>query len=86
MFICSFVDWVVILGLGKEGTSVNFCRVFIFIFVDIFCCFLFYRDVVSDLVFYFLNKMKIFVVRDIERDEIEFVCKVSEFCGVKEFI
>lgn len=54
--------------------------------VNILCCFLFYRDAVSDLALHFLNKMKILVVRDIERDEIEFICKVSEPCGAKEFI
>lgn len=37
------------------------------------CC----RDAVSDLALHFLNKMKILVVRDIERDEIEFICKVG---------
>lgn len=86
MFICSLVDWVVILGPGEEDTSLYFCRVFIFISVNILCCFLFYRDAVSDLALHFLNKMKILVVRDIERDEIEFICKVSEPCGAKEFI
>ncbi|KXJ25757.1 T-complex protein 1 subunit delta isoform X2 [Exaiptasia diaphana] len=33
------------------------------------------RDAVNDLALHFLNKMKILVVRDIERDEIEFICK-----------
>lgn len=37
------------------------------------CCF---RDALSDLALHFLNKMKIMVVKDIERDEIEFICKV----------
>ena len=36
------------------------------------------RDAVSDLALHFLNKMKILVVRDIERDEIEFICKVQQ--------
>ena len=40
--------------------------------LSILCC----RDAVSDLALHFLNKMKILVVRDIERDEIEFICKV----------
>lgn len=31
VFICSLVDWVVILGPGWEGTSLNFCEVFIFL-------------------------------------------------------
>lgn len=30
----------------------------------------------SDLALHFLNKMKIMVMKDIERDEIEFICKV----------
>ncbi|KAK3530095.1 hypothetical protein QTP86_014162 [Hemibagrus guttatus] len=33
------------------------------------------RDALSDLALHFLNKMKIMVVKDIERDEIEFICK-----------
>ena len=35
-----------------------------------------FRDAVSDLALHFLNKMKIMVVKDIEREEIEFICKV----------
>ncbi|KAK2561075.1 T-complex protein 1 subunit delta [Acropora cervicornis] len=35
------------------------------------------QDAISDLALHFLNKMKILVVRDIERDEIEFICKVQ---------
>ncbi|KAK4824691.1 hypothetical protein QYF61_017762 [Mycteria americana] len=33
------------------------------------------RDALSDLALHFLNKMKIMVVKDIERDDIEFICK-----------
>lgn len=33
------------------------------------------RDAVSDLALHFLDKMKIAVVKDIEREEIEFICK-----------
>jgi len=33
------------------------------------------RDAISDLALHFLNKMKILVVKDIERSDIEFVCK-----------
>uniref|UniRef100_A0A452FEJ8 T-complex protein 1 subunit delta n=1 Tax=Capra hircus TaxID=9925 RepID=A0A452FEJ8_CAPHI len=33
------------------------------------------RDALSDLALYFLNKMKIMVVKDIEREDIEFICK-----------
>ena len=32
----------------------------------------------SDLALHFLAKMKIMVVKDIDREDIEFVCKVSE--------
>lgn len=35
------------------------------------------RDAVSDLALHFLAKSKILVVKDIEREDIEFVCKVS---------
>lgn len=45
----------------------------IYIFVTV--CF---RDALSDLALHFLNKMKIMVVKDIERDEIEFICKVRD--------
>lgn len=48
---------------------------------------MFNRDAVSDLALHFLNKMKIMVVKDIERDEIEFICKVlpaREHLDVKE--
>lgn len=31
----------------------------------------------NDLALHFLAKMKIMVVKDIEREDIEFVCKVS---------
>jgi len=33
------------------------------------------RDAVSDLALHFLAKMKIMVIRDIEREDVEFVCK-----------
>jgi T-complex protein 1 subunit delta len=34
------------------------------------------RDAVNDLSLHFLSKLKIMVIKDIERDEIEFICKV----------
>src|SRR5579859_8204095 len=34
------------------------------------------RDAVNDLSLHFLSKLKILVVKDIEREEIEFICKV----------
>ena len=36
------------------------------------------RDAVNDLALHFLAKMKIMVVTDIERSEVEFVCKVKK--------
>ena len=33
------------------------------------------RDAINDLALHFLAKMKVMVVRDIERDDIEFICK-----------
>lgn len=36
------------------------------------------RDAVNDLSLHFLAKMKILVVKDIERDEVEFITKVSK--------
>ena len=35
------------------------------------------RDAVNELALHFLAKMKIMVVKDVERDEIEFICKVG---------
>ena len=35
------------------------------------------RDAVNDLALHFLAKMKIMVVRDVERDDVEFICRVS---------
>lgn len=35
------------------------------------------RDAVSDLAIHFLDKIKVMVVKDVEREDIEFVCKVS---------
>jgi len=37
------------------------------------------RDAVNDLSLHFLSKLKIMVIKDIERDEIEFISKVSFF-------
>ena len=34
------------------------------------------RDAVNDLSLHFLAKLKIMAIKDIERDEIEFICKV----------
>lgn len=35
------------------------------------------RDAVNDLALHFLAKMKVLVVKDIEREDIEFVTKVN---------
>lgn len=34
------------------------------------------RDAVNDLALHFFAKMKIMVIKDVEREDIEFVCKV----------
>ncbi len=34
------------------------------------------RDAVNDLSLHFLSKLKILAVKEIERDEVEFICKV----------
>ena len=36
-----------------------------------------YRDAVNEMALHFLAKMKILVVRDVEREDIEFICKVK---------
>lgn len=38
------------------------------------------RDAINDLALHFLTKMKIMVLRDIERAEVEFICKVWLHC------
>jgi T-complex protein 1 subunit delta len=35
------------------------------------------RDAVNDLSLHFLSKLKILAVKEIERDEVEFICKVK---------
>jgi len=40
------------------------------------------RDAVNDMALHFLAKMKILVVKDIERDDIEFISKVGTVCCV----
>src|SRR5271156_4528113 len=35
------------------------------------------RDAVNDLSLHFLSKLKILAIKDVERDEIEFICKAS---------
>lgn len=35
------------------------------------------RDAVNDMALYFLSKLKIMVINDIERDEMEFISKVN---------
>ena len=37
------------------------------------------RDAVNDLSLHFLAKLNILAVKDIERDEVEFICKVCRF-------
>ena len=38
------------------------------------------RDAVNEMALHFLSKMKILVVRDIEREEVEFICRVCCMC------
>lgn len=42
------------------------------------------RDAVNDLSLHFLAKLNILAVKDIERDEVEFICKVSSHRNVGE--
>ena len=42
------------------------------------------RDAVNEMALHFLAKMKILVVRDIEREDIEFICKVRITQGGRE--
>lgn len=37
------------------------------------------RDAVTDVSLHFLSKLKIMVVKDIEREEVDFICKVRGF-------
>lgn len=34
------------------------------------------RDAVNDLALHYFGKLKVMVIKDIERDEVEFICKV----------
>ncbi|XP_051867551.1 T-complex protein 1 subunit delta [Pristis pectinata] len=43
------------------------------------------RDALSDLALHFLNKMKIMVIKDIEREDIEFICKTLGIKPVAHF-
>lgn len=53
--------------LNRRPRLLSLCH---FSFPPLFC-----SDAISDLALHFLAKMKILVLRDIERDEVEFVCK-----------
>ena len=51
----------------------------LFFLVEMVCCVLLLilcRDAVNEMALHFLSKMKILVVRDIEREDIEFISKV----------
>jgi len=37
------------------------------------------RDAVNDLSLHFLSKLNILAIKDIERDEVEFICKVRPY-------
>lgn len=36
-----------------------------------------FRDAVNDLALHFLAKSKIMCIKEVERDQVEFICKVS---------
>ena len=57
-------------------TSVN-CKNLFILFFGLLNYFHFHysRDAINDMGLHFLGKMKIMVVRDIERDEVDFICK-----------
>lgn len=40
------------------------------------------RDAVNDLSLHFLAKLNILAIKDIERDEVEFICKVCYFSSL----
>ena len=42
------------------------------------------RDAVNDLSLHFLAKLNILAVKDVERDEIEFICKVCKFVALAD--
>lgn len=44
------------------------------------------RDALSELAIHFLDKIKVMVISDIEREEIEFVCKVSSILCVCMYV
>lgn len=50
-------------AIKKSGANVILCQKSIL------------RDAVSDLAIHYLNKLKILVVKDIERDQVPFICK-----------
>ena len=50
-------------AIKKSGANVILCQKSIL------------RDAVSDLAIHYLNKLKIMVVKDIERDQVPFICK-----------
>ena len=59
-------------------SNVFLSLLFVVVFLFCFKCIYFYcRDAVSDLALHFLAKMKIMVVKDIEREDIEFVTRVN---------
>ena len=43
------------------------------------------RDAVNELALHFLAKMKIMVVKDVERDDVEFICKVKSLIRIRYF-
>ena len=40
--------------------------------------FIIYRDALNDLAIHFLTKLKIMTIKDVERDDVEFICKARD--------
>ena len=79
------MDFSILVENVRRGLFIGFKKLFsscvssVDLYIDIcdvsYCC----RDAVNDLALHFLAKMKIMVVKDIEREDIEFVCKVCMY-------
>ncbi len=59
-----------------ETRALNYSRQCLSLKVSVF--FVLYRDATNEMALHFLAKMKILVVQDIERSDVEFICRVSE--------
>lgn len=76
----SGLSWLPEFNQGNEQCChllVLTVKIFLFCFFGLLNYFHFHysRDAINDMGLHFLGKMKIMVVRDIERDEVDFICK-----------